>query len=48
MFGFGKDRKKERKAPGVKDASAMNNALNEAEKALEGDPLQEAVKKKQN
>lgn len=41
------DNKKEQQKSG-KDAKEAQDVLNEAEQALEGDPLQEAVQKNQN
>ncbi|MTH55668.1 small, acid-soluble spore protein, SspJ family [Bacillus mangrovi] len=41
---FGKDKKSEQH----NDGQALQSALNEAEQALQGDPLKEAVEKKKN
>lgn len=38
---------KQQKGKQQQDAQATQSALNEAEQDLQGDPLQEAVKKKQ-
>jgi SspJ family small acid-soluble spore protein len=47
MDWFKKDNKNEQQKS-AKNAKGAQDALNEAEQALEGDPLQEAVKKNQN
>ncbi|HEX6923071.1 MAG TPA: small acid-soluble spore protein SspJ [Bacillales bacterium] len=42
-----KSKKEKQKEKSAKNMKGSEDALNEAEQALEGDPLQEAVKKNQ-
>ncbi|WP_066099088.1 small acid-soluble spore protein SspJ [Bacillus sp. SJS] len=46
---FGKDHKSEKQShQSQNDGQALQSALSDAEQALQGDPLKEAVEKKKN